>query len=137
VLWGALHGGGLALERAAGLGDKPRRSRWGRIVATLLVFHFVCLAWIFFRASSMENALGVIEGLARWGEPLLLAQPYLVALIVLGLAINFTPRDLLSRLEATLSRWPLVVRGIVAGLVVVLIETMGGDGVAPFIYFQF
>ncbi len=137
VLWGALHGGGLALERAAGLGDGPRRTRWVRIVATLVVFHFVCLAWIFFRASSMENALGVIEGLARWGEPLLLAKPYLVALIVLSLAINFTPRDLLNRLEATLSRWPLVVRGVVAGLVVVLIETMGGDGVAPFIYFQF
>jgi D-alanyl-lipoteichoic acid acyltransferase DltB (MBOAT superfamily) len=137
VLWGALHGGGLAVERALGLGERPRSTRWGRILATLVIFHFVCFAWIFFRASSMENALAVLSGLARWGEPLLLAKPYLLALITLGIAINFTPRTLLDRLEIKFQRWPLVLQGIAAGLVVVLIETMGGDGVAPFIYFQF
>jgi len=137
VLWGAMHGGGLAVERALGWGEHPRRTPWGRVLAVVLVFHFVCLAWIFFRASSMENALAVIEGIARWDQPLMLAKPYLLALIVLGLLINFTPRNLLDRLEIRVHRWPLIVQGIAAGLIVVLIETMGGDGVAPFIYFQF
>jgi alginate O-acetyltransferase complex protein AlgI len=137
VLWGALHGGGLAIERALGLGDRPHNTRWSRIVCTLVIFHFVCFAWIFFRASSMENALGIFEGLARWSEPLLLAKPYLLVLIALGIAINFTPRNLLDRLEIRFQRWPVVLQGLAAGLVVVLIETMGGDGVAPFIYFQF
>lgn len=137
VLWGALHGGGLAVERAMGLADRPRATPWGRILAILIIFHFVCFAWIFFRASSMENALLVLQGLTRWGAPLVLAKPYLLALIALGIAINFTPRNLLDRLEIRIHRWPLVVQGVAAGLIVVLIESMGGDGVAPFIYFQF
>ena len=138
VLWGTLHGGGLAIERALGLaGRHAPRSRAGKIIATLIVFHFVCLAWIFFRAESMPSALALLEGLGRWNAPVRLVTPFLLGLLVLGMAINFTPRNLLQRLEALYARWPWALQGIGAGLVVVLIETLGGEGVAPFIYFQF
>jgi alginate O-acetyltransferase complex protein AlgI len=51
IAWGALHGGGLAVERLLEpLIGRRAQSPLARIVATLVVFHFVCLGWIFFRA---------------------------------------------------------------------------------------
>ena len=58
VAWGAIHGAGLVVERA--LQPEPGRwavSRLGRAVATFVVFHFVCLAWVLFRADSYETAM--------------------------------------------------------------------------------
>jgi alginate O-acetyltransferase complex protein AlgI len=55
VLWGGWHGAGLAVERAT--------KRWmGRI----LVFHFVCLGWILFRAPSVGQAMAYLGQLAHW-----------------------------------------------------------------------
>src|SRR5579862_6953313 len=52
VLWGAIHGVGLAVERALGFARNVTRLWWRRI----LVFHFVCLGWILFRAPSISAA---------------------------------------------------------------------------------
>jgi alginate O-acetyltransferase complex protein AlgI len=55
VLWGALHGTALAVERALKL-------TLGRIV----VFHVVCLGWVLFRASSVSQAMAYLGQLAHW-----------------------------------------------------------------------
>src|SRR4029079_10471216 len=48
IAWGALHGGGLAVERMLQPWlDRYARRPAGRVLATVVVFHFVCLAWIF------------------------------------------------------------------------------------------
>lgn len=54
VLWGGIHGAGLGVER----GHKWR--------SRLLTFSAVCLAWIFFRASSIKQAFEMIGDLPRW-----------------------------------------------------------------------
>src|SRR5580700_2491670 len=84
VMWGALHGGGLAIERMGEpwLGQRPV-SLAGKIVSTLVVFHFVCFAWIFFRAEDFTVAAVFIARLGTgWSEPLQQAQPAMVGLIV-------------------------------------------------------
>src|SRR5437773_700696 len=93
VMWGALHGGGLAVERLLEpwIGRRAL-SPAAKIVATLVVFHFVCLAWLFFRAEAFAMASLFIGGLASgWGDGVQQAGPFVVALIVLGLAGQFTP----------------------------------------------
>src|SRR5579864_9423637 len=83
--WGALHGGGLAAERLIEpwLGRRSQ-SLPGRIIATLIVFHFVCLAWIFFRAEDFEMARLYIAGIATgWSDGLQQAGPFMVALIAI------------------------------------------------------
>src|SRR3954454_23014989 len=57
VVWGALHGGGLAWERflrdrRAARGRPEPTGAGRRIAGRLLTFHFVFLGWIFFRADS-------------------------------------------------------------------------------------
>jgi D-alanyl-lipoteichoic acid acyltransferase DltB (MBOAT superfamily) len=139
VAWGALHGGGLAAERLIEpwLGRRSH-SLAGRIVATLVVFHFVCLAWIFFRAEDFEMARLYLAGLAAgWGEGVQQAGPFMVALIAIGLAGQFLPHALFERAATMFERLPAWGLGAAAGVVVAAINALGPAGVAPFIYFRF
>ena len=144
VIWGALHGGMLAAERAisnvrgAAAGPPmPERPLWRRFVAVLAIFHFVCFCWIFFRAENVPRAIEVLAGLGRLTSPATLVTPFLVSLIAFGLAIQFTPPDLLERLDRLYQRLPVWVVGVIAGLLLLTFEIIGGDGTAAFIYFQF
>src|SRR5208282_1818423 len=93
VMWGALHGGGLAVERMCQpwLGQRLV-GRAGKIVSWVIVFHFVCFAWIFFRAEDFTVAGVFIAGLGNgWREPVQQAQPAMLALIAVGIAGQFLP----------------------------------------------
>jgi D-alanyl-lipoteichoic acid acyltransferase DltB (MBOAT superfamily) len=139
IAWGALHGGGLAVERMfePWIGRRSL-SPATKIIATLVVFHFVCLAWIFFRAEDFALASLYIGGLASgWGGGLQQAGPFVVALIALGLAGQFTPDALFDRAATAFARVPSWGLGAAAGVVVALINALGPEGVAPFIYFRF
>jgi alginate O-acetyltransferase complex protein AlgI len=139
VAWGALHGGGLAIE--------PMIEPWlgrrlltpaGKLAATALVFHFVCLGWIFFRAEDFAMARFYIGGLGGgWNAGLQQAAPAMVALIVIGLIGQFTPPTLFERSAAALARLPGWGLGAVTGIGVAAINALGPEGIAPFIYFRF
>ncbi|HET9700323.1 MAG TPA: MBOAT family O-acyltransferase, partial [Burkholderiales bacterium] len=65
VVWGGLHGFYLmvnhawhALRRRLGLGDGGRGGRWAGRVLTFLA---VVVAWVFFRAESVDDALYVLK----------------------------------------------------------------------------
>jgi alginate O-acetyltransferase complex protein AlgI len=139
IAWGALHGGGLAVERMLEpwLGLRSR-SIAARIVATVLVFHFVCFAWIFFRAEDFEVARLFIAGLSSgWAGGVQQASPFVVGLIALGLAGQYFPVRLFERCAEALGRLPLWGLGVTAGIVVAAIDALGPEGIAPFIYFRF
>ncbi|HEV8680760.1 MAG TPA: MBOAT family protein [Stellaceae bacterium] len=139
VAWGALHGGGLAVERMLEpwLG-RHSTSLAARAIATFIVFHFVCLAWIFFRAEDFEVACLYLAGFGTgWGEGLRQAGPSMVALIAIGMATQFAPDALFERTAAALARMPAWGLGATAGIVVAIINALGPEGVAPFIYFRF
>lgn len=62
LLWGALHGAAQVLERLLkGKVSLPKPLAW------LATFLFVNLAWVFFRAESVEQGLALIGGLFRSG----------------------------------------------------------------------
>lgn len=139
LAWGALHGGGLAVERMI----EPwlgRRSRTlpGRILATVIVFHFVCLAWIFFRAEDFEVARLYLAGfLGGWEGGLQQAGPFMLALIALGMIGQFLPEALFERAAIAFERVPAWGLGAAAGIAVAIVNALGPEGVAPFIYFRF
>jgi alginate O-acetyltransferase complex protein AlgI len=139
IAWGALHGGGLAAERMIEpwLGCRAA-TPLGRAIAVLVVFHFVCLAWIFFRAEDFEVARLFIAGLfAGWGGGVQQAGPFVVGLIALGMAGQFLPDRLFERAADALADAPLWGLGAAAGAAVAAINALGPDGIAPFIYFRF
>src|SRR5437763_11400918 len=139
VMWGALHGGGLCVERLIEpwLGPHSQRPA-ARVIATFIVFHFVCFAWIFFRAEDFAVARLYIAGFGSgWSEGLQQAGPFMVALIAIGMAGQFTSAALFERAAAALRGVPSWSLGAAAGIVVAAIDALGPEGVAPFIYFRF
>ena len=72
VIWGAIHGAGLALERLLGLSsEEDEKSNWAIIwLKRIFLFNLVCLTWIFFRATSIHEAFRFLSGspIARRGD---------------------------------------------------------------------
>jgi alginate O-acetyltransferase complex protein AlgI len=138
LIWGALHGGFLALERATGFGrDAENKPLWRRALGVLLIFHFVCFCWIFFRAENLARVWEMLAGFGDWSRPSELLTPFLLTLIAFGMAIQFTPPDTLQRTDRLYHRLPTWTVGVLIGVSLLVIEAIGGDGAAPFIYFQF
>lgn len=141
VIWGALHGGFLALERLVN-GARPAptsnaKSFFRRALSVLCIFHFVCLCWIFFRAESVTYAMAILDAIASPTVSTTLVTPWLLSLIALGLMVQFTSPDLLERLDRAYQTIPVWLVGFYAGLILLIIEIIGGDETAAFIYFQF
>jgi D-alanyl-lipoteichoic acid acyltransferase DltB (MBOAT superfamily) len=135
VIWGGIHGAGLAIERALGWRPTSRAACWfGRV----LTFHIVCLAWIFFRADSFSSAGQVIERLfTAWGQPSPLVTASVVLAIVVGIAGQYLGAGAVSATLSGFQRLPTLAQAGCFGVVLTLILTLGPEGVAPFIYFRF
>ena len=64
VAWGALHGAYLCVNHAwsnYGPAVPPRFARLANIVALILTFASVVIAWVFFRAESLSSALTILS----------------------------------------------------------------------------
>jgi len=135
VLWGGLHGGYLAAERA--LGVRRPSTVWGAWGRRLWTFHFVCFCWIFFRAPSMPRATEVLSGMVSAGGPPLPIEPAAWASLVVGLGAQYISSSRWRRLEDGFARLPPVAQGAVAAGTLAGINALSPPGVAAFIYFQF
>ena len=141
VVWGALHGMYLIVHRIwNNVAWTPiRRLRatalW-RWTSRLLLFHAVCLGWVFFRAPSFAIAFAILHRLLAPGAATLASVPVMLALLV-GLAGQYHPPRWRKTLEHELGCWPAMARGAAFAGAIFVIELLGPSGVAPFIYFRF
>ncbi len=55
LIWGGIHGGYLAFERS--LGKESAYSRFPKIFRFLITFFIVLIAWVFFRADNLSDAV--------------------------------------------------------------------------------
>jgi hypothetical protein len=101
------------------------------------VFQFVTIGWIFFRAQDLGTAFSYLWSLlTNWGVGTLVTPTVLLALFV-GLFSQFLPERLGDALEFKASQLPPLLIAVGVGLWLVVINLLGPQGVAPFIYFQF
>jgi D-alanyl-lipoteichoic acid acyltransferase DltB (MBOAT superfamily) len=173
VIWGALHGGALAVNRAwqrarkarapapmgapyraaassaneakpgpriAGGAEVPRDPAMmtpGRILAIVATFHFVCFAWIFFRAPTFAHATLMLSRMARG----ILSSPNLgwrvLAVLALGLVTHFIPRSAYERIQGVFVRSPALAQGVALALCAYVLHFAAGAKAEPFIYGQF
>ncbi len=140
VIWGALHGLGLAIHRLwsqiPALTPLRKHLLW-RIFSVILTFHFVCLGWIFFRAATFDDALHFLSAFGSdWSlGPWL--TPTLLVVLALGLLAQWTPRAAIDAFCRRFASLPAAIQGASFAVAIVLIDALGPAGVAPFIYFQF
>ena len=131
LIWGALHGLGLianrALEQVAWW-----RERCPRLAKRLVVFAFVCFAWVFFRAESLGQAVEILQRIFTigWADP---QMPLLLLLLVVSVWVYQFAHE--SPLRGWLEKPPVKVGLAVAMILWMLLFAPGGG--EPFIYFQF
>jgi alginate O-acetyltransferase complex protein AlgI len=112
----------------------PRARVW---VGRLITFHLVCLAWVFFRATSFHNALEVLGRIATIGGRHNPFNWMVAAVIVAALAVQVGPRGTGAKLQVLYSRTPFWLQALLMAGVLTTIDLLGPAGIAPFIYFRF
>jgi D-alanyl-lipoteichoic acid acyltransferase DltB (MBOAT superfamily) len=137
VIWGGLHGAALCVERwwsRSSLTKGLVLPHWAKVVLT---FHVVVLGWIFFRSASFGDAIAYLRGIVAPGVDTMTATPLVVALILFGLAIHALPWDAMRRMAERLRTLPAPALAMGLALVMLVVDAMRYEGVAPFIYFRF
>ena len=121
-------------------GDEATRwAQWAlrRALAVVMVFHYVCLAWVFFRARDFANALAVLRRLGAWEWD----APNLIPAIQLALVAAFTAHFFAPRtfawLRARFVAAPAWGQGLVLAACALVLRELSNPTVVPFIYFQF
>jgi alginate O-acetyltransferase complex protein AlgI len=142
VVWGTLHGVALAATRMWQR-SRPERpasasssgaSRW---IATGLTFHFVCFAWIFFRAPTLSHATLVLGQLVRGRWTMDHVAPKVVMVLVGAMALHLFPRRGEVVIRDAFVRTSPVVRGVVLAAAAVLVHLAASAKAEPFVYGQF
>jgi alginate O-acetyltransferase complex protein AlgI len=142
VIWGAIHGGYLVGERLV----KQAWSQRGaiglppglvRVLQWVLTFNVVGLAWVFFRAPSVGAALSVLGRLVGDGGSSALITPLVIGTVLVMLASQFVPPRIPERITIQFARAAPVLQILALGAGLVVIDALGPEGIAPFIYFRF
>jgi len=137
VIWGALHGIGLAVERFVGFGSSENSSIWGRAIRALLLFQFVCFTWVFFRADSISASLRFLAAFMHRSEihQVLPVVGFLAFFAALAALIDIVSEWFMVEFAVALLHPAFQIAFALAGLL--LVTAMSAGVPSPFIYFQF
>ncbi len=139
VLWGLLHGLGLAAARAveAARGRRPSQSRLGAAIATVATFHFVCATWIVFRAESVGDAVAVVRQLGALTTDVSNLPMPVLGILALGFAAHWMPESAFDRCAGAYARLPAFAQAVALLAVAAGLSYVASTDVVPFIYAQF
>lgn len=139
VIWGALHGVGLAVYKASTyLLPQPMRWPGAGLAARLLTFHYVAFAWIFFRSASLDEAMDMLAGIAGMSLNGVFSPTGLWLLAcVLYVAVYPQLLAMLRPCLAATTRLPWQFYPLPLGVFVSLVIFASQSGVPGFIYASF
>ena len=144
IIWGGIHGLALILDKLfKNITVIPKRFKYfNRAVGVFITFHIVCLAWIFFRAKSMDDISTVMHQIAySWNLKLLpeiiSAYAGIFAVITAGFLIHWIPSRFKEQYRGAFIRTNWIVKVLVTVAAVFIIYQFRTAGAQAFIYFQF
>jgi alginate O-acetyltransferase complex protein AlgI len=122
---------GVALDRAWWLAGARRA------LAVVLVFHYVCLAWIFFRATSFASALAILSRIASCELDHANVVPLVTIAVVVGMLCHFWPDASFRWLRDRFVALPAPAQGALLVACTLVLRQLAHAKLVPFIYFQF
>ncbi len=138
VVWGALQGLYLMIERRFGFDKIGLGSTGKRFLRGAITFHLTCFAWIFFRAATFGEAADVIMGILTLRPGTLPIESTLNVLLPSALiALLFDAAQRRTNTDSGLVAFRPAAQGLVFGLGAVLVLLASGGQQVPFVYFQF
>jgi D-alanyl-lipoteichoic acid acyltransferase DltB (MBOAT superfamily) len=102
----------------------------------LVTFNLVCAGWVFFRARSFDDAVEVFRRIAH-GTSSVPVNPAVVLVIVGMLAMQYVPKQAVARTREWFSQLSPLPMALALASVLLLVDVLGPDGMAPFIYYRF
>ena len=144
VVWGGLHGVGLAVYqvyKSLGLGQlrRPARSLFhpGTLASRSLTLSFVMVCWIFFGTHSLSAAFQYLWRMVIWSrDGVSLGSPYILPIaMVMLLAHLFINKD--RNLVEELPTYSPPVRVLVYASLLLVLACLVASDVVPFVYVQF
>nr|WP_329905566.1 MBOAT family protein [Porphyromonas pogonae] len=148
IIWGGLHGVGLAVHKfflshfkafkKTGAEMSPLR----RFIGVMITFHLVAFGWIYFRASSMDVAANILHQIFYNFHGEILPQfisgyQGVFILMLIGYVLHFLPKRFHNGARGIISNSPFVLQCLYLMVAIFIVYQMKSSGVQPFIYFQF
>jgi alginate O-acetyltransferase complex protein AlgI len=140
VVWGLLHGVALAAHhgfRTARGNPRPSNNVWIRAISTCLTANYVVFCWIFFRASSFQNARDILSRIASLTVSFANISAGLFAVLAIAAAAHFSPKNWYEFSLRQFVRVPFYAQAALLALLVLAIEYIAVTGAAPFLYTKF
>jgi D-alanyl-lipoteichoic acid acyltransferase DltB (MBOAT superfamily) len=136
--WGLLHGVALAASRRwqAARRSQPVTS-WSRPFRVFATYQFVCLTWVFFRASDMANALDVLGRIASLTISFENVSAGLLVALLVAILAHFVSKDRYVQIVNAFAAGPEWLHAAALLLVAVAIELLAGNAGTPFVYSRF
>ena len=144
LIWGALHGFGLIVNKLF-LHFQPKQlivPLWQKVTGWLITFHFVCFAWIFFRADSINTAFSIISNIFNRID-LSIAPEFIIqyaatfSILFFGFLIHWLPANWKEWYRGTFIQSSMVFKIFAVLIISLLIYQFKTSDIQPFIYFQF
>ncbi|HXP86415.1 MAG TPA: MBOAT family O-acyltransferase [Bryobacteraceae bacterium] len=138
VLWGAIHGGGLALVRLwqSWRGNAKATGFW-RYANIVVTFHFVAFAWIFFRAPSFELASAILGRIGSHTVSFANVSAGLWLILAIALLAHYIPKKWYDLSVNLYVRAPFYAQAVALAGLVIGLQYVAQTGAAPFIYTKF
>lgn len=142
IVWGALHGAGLAVHRVWAKYFNIATTKLGKVIAVIITFHFVAFCWMYFRAADIATVGSMLSNIFTdfdfWGIFSRVAAYWKVFMLMLaGYVVHVLPNNLKNRLQWWFTEAPMYVKIAVFTVVIFGIYQATSADIQPFIYFQF
>lgn len=154
IVWGGMHGAALALDKlrmtfAAKFSSFHEEtiarifgSKLVHVIGVVITFHFVCFCWIFFKASTFEDAGIIISQITTNFNleaimPILSAYSSVFGVMLLGYLLHFIPKSTENIFVNIFSKATTVGRiALLLAIIWLVIQVKQAEQVMP-IYLQF
>ena len=138
VIWGAIHGLGLAAQHfwRTIRGNKKAEGGW-KYFNIFVTIQYVCFAWIFFRAASWENAYAIFSRIGSLSVSVVNISPSLILIMTIAIMAHYCPKRWYDFSLNIYSRAPFYVQALALALLVIGLQYVAQTGATPFIYNKF
>ena len=147
IAWGGMHGVALAAHKVFSTSilkhKRDYKSKGIRhIFGVFITFNFVCFTWLFFRNTSFDTSIVMLNRIIYEFHPELFLQlidgyKYVFALMLLGYITHFIPNRWQEGIISGIKRTNVVIDALLIVIVIYIVIQVKSSAIQPFIYFQF
>ena len=143
LIWGALHGIGLAIHKLFQPFLRDIRDNWLTIsISRIITLCFVILCWAFFRSPDLDTAQQLLTSIftrmdLSHAETFFAARATWCILLAASILSLFVGEKLYRHAEAKFIHWPWMMKLLAFLCVVQLVIELHTSDIQPFLYFSF